>query len=84
MTIMANIRLSDLRCVKQNLQYTSVQSFGKGRLHHKVIVFYISFALQLLAHHNEGDLRKRSESEDTRRNNWECVPQHLLRLRLRP
>jgi len=57
---MANIRvilpyLLDLRCVKQSLQYTSAQSFGKSRLHHKVIEFDICFVL-LLAHHNERDL----------------------------
>jgi len=60
---MANIRvilpyLSDLRCVKQGLQYTSAQSFGKGTVGYITKLLCLTFVCLalLLAHHNERDL----------------------------
>src|SRR6266566_6189427 len=72
-------------CVKQKFTiHKSAQSFGNGYNHKTIVLFTCSFALPqliLLAYHDEGDLHKRLESEKGAwRNNYECVPQHLLHL----
>jgi hypothetical protein len=88
MTIMVDMRVifPDLRCVKQSLQYTSAQSFEKQRYIIKLLCFTLPLRLSVnyLRTTMKGTYANARNQKSVWRNNSECVPRHLLRLRQTP